>query len=215
MPSSISQQLMFAQALSAVIEKLFNQALIYNLHGTRALISLNEKSLTVKLAELGFPLNFFISAEKIHVSSSVNDSDCTLTSSIETLRTLKDQQNLTDLIKQDKLDIEGDIKIAQRFADIASTLDIDWRSELAKRIGDIPTYKIGQLGKSLAKKLSFARQQVQSDASEWLIHEKNIFVTESELTHYYQGVEQASSHVEQLSSRIEHLTKQHNKANSE
>lgn len=206
---------MFAQTLSAVIEKLVNQALMYNLHGTRALMPLNEKTLTVKLAELGFPLNFSINSEKIHVTSGDRQNDCCLTSSIKTLIALKEQQKLTDLIKQGQLDIDGDIKVAQRFADIASSVDIDWRSELAKRIGDIPTYKIGQLGKNLAEKLAFARQQIQSDASEWLVHEKNILVTNSELSYYYQGVKQISEHVEQVSERIEHLINQHNKANSE
>lgn len=215
MPSSVSQQLMFAQALSAVIEKLCNQALVYNLHGTRALAALNEKTLTVKLAELGFPINFAISAEKINVTSGESASDCCITASVKTLFALKEQQKLTDLIKQNQLDIDGDIKIAQRFADIASSFDIDWRTEFAKRIGDIPTYKLGQLGTVFANKLNFARQQIQADASEWLIHEKNILVTKSEVSYYYQDVEQVFNEVEQLSERIKHLIKQPNKAHSE
>ena len=204
--SSISQQLMFAQALSAVIETLFNQALVYNLNGTRSLIPLNEKTLTVKLAELGFPLNFSVNNEKIHITSGIVESDCTITSSIKTLLALKDQQKLTDLIKQDKLDIDGDIKIAQQFSALAESIDIDWQSELAKRIGDIPTYKIGQLNKSLAKKLSFALQQIQADASEWLVHEKNLMVTNSELSTFYSHVDHVTTQVEQVAQRIDHLT---------
>ena len=216
MQSPLSQQLMFAQALSAVVETLINQALVYNLHGTRALIALNEKTLTVKLAELGFPLNFSINAEKIHLTTGIVQSDCTLTTSIKTLIELKNQQKLTELIKQDKLDIDGDIKIAQRFAAIAETLDIDWRSELAKRIGDIPTYKIGQLGKSLAKKSSFASEQIQADATEWLVHEKNMVVASGELSSFAQQVEQVTEQVDEVSQRINKLiTQQNNKANRE
>lgn len=216
MQSALSQQLMFAQAISVVIETLINQALVYNLHGTRALIPLNEKTLTVKLAELGFPLNFAINAEKIHVTTGDIAGNCTLITSVKTLIELKNQQKLTELIKQDKLDIDGDIKVAQRFAAIAETLDIDWRSELAKRIGDIPTYKVGQLGNKLAKKLSFAEQQIKADASEWLVHEKSIVVTTSELSPFYQQVEQVKASVDNISQRIENLiSQQHNKARSE
>ena len=68
MPQTMSQQLMFAQALSAILEKLIEQFLRYNLHGTRALKPLSEKTLTVKLAELSFPLSFTVNNEKIHVS---------------------------------------------------------------------------------------------------------------------------------------------------
>jgi ubiquinone biosynthesis protein UbiJ len=216
MQSPLSQQLMFAQALSAVVETLINQALVYNLHGTRSLIALNEKTLTVKLAELGFPLNFSVNAEKIHLTTGIIQSDCTLTTSIKTLIALKNQQKLTELIKQDKLDIDGDIKVAQRFTAIAESLDIDWRSELAKRIGDIPTYKIGLLGENLAKKFYFASQQVQSDASEWLVHEKNILVASGELTNFVQQVEQVTEQVDKIHLRIENLiTQRNNKASCE
>ena len=180
--SPISQQLMFAQALSAVIETLFNQALVYNLNGTRSLIPLNEKTLTVKLAELGFPLNFSVNNEKIHITSGSVESDCTITSSIKTLLALKDQQKLTDLIKQDKLDIDGDIKIAQQFSALAESIDIDWQ------------------------KLSFALQQIQADASEWLVHEKNLMVTNSELSTFYSHVDHVTTQVEQVAQRIDHLT---------
>lgn len=216
MRSPISQQLMFAQALSAVIETLISQALIYNLHGTRALATLNEKTLTIKLAELGFPLNFSVNDERIYLTTGIVQSDCIITSSAKTLFELKNQQKLTTLIKQNKLDIDGDIKIAQRFAAIAETLDIDWRSELAKRIGDIPTYKIGQLGKSLAKKFSFASKQIQADATEWLVHEKNMTVTSSELAKFSQQVGQVTVQVDEISLLIDKLiSTQNNKANRE
>jgi ubiquinone biosynthesis protein UbiJ len=216
MQAPLSQQLMFAQALSAVIETLINQALVYNMHGTRALIALEEKTLTVKLSELGFPLNFSVNAEKIHLTTGLVQGDCTLTTSIKTLIELKNQQQLAELIKQDKLDIDGDIKIAQRFATIAESLDIDWRSELAKRIGDIPTYKIGQLGKSLAKKFHFTSQQIQADATEWLVYEKNIIITSGELSNFTQHVAQVTEQVSEISQRIESLiTQRNNKANRE
>ena len=143
MRSNISQQFMFAQALSAVIETLINQFLKYNLSGTQALKPLSEKTLTVKLAELPFVLSFSVSDETIHVTSNDEHNDCCITTSISTLLELKKEQQVTDLIKNDKLDIQGDLKVAQHFANIAETLDIDWQSELAKRIGDIPTYKLG------------------------------------------------------------------------
>ena len=56
MRPDISQQFMFAQALTAVFETLINQFLKYNLHGNHALQSLSEKTLTIKLAELPFAL---------------------------------------------------------------------------------------------------------------------------------------------------------------
>ncbi len=211
MRSNISQQFMFAQALSAVLETLINQFLKYNLSGTQALKPLSEKTLTVKLSELPFALSFSVSDEKIHVTTNDEHSDCCIITSIKTLVELKKQQQLTDLIKNDKLDIQGDLKVAQHFANIAETLDIDWQSELAKRIGDIPTYKLGQIGQNILKKLNFAAKQIQADASEWLVHEKRLLVTATEITSFNLDVAQAEQQVSALSQRIDALINQQTK----
>lgn len=211
MRSNISQQFMFAQALSAVIETLINQFLKYNLSGTQALKPLSEKTLTVKLAELPFALSFSVSDEKIHVTTNDEHSDCCIITSIKTLVELKKEQQLTDLIKNDKLDIQGDLKVAQHFANIAETLDIDWQSELAKRIGDIPTYKLGRIGAKLLKKLNFATTQIQADASEWLVHEKRLLVTAAEIVSFSLDVERAEQKASALSQRIDELINQQTK----
>lgn len=202
---------MLAQAISAIIEKLFNQALRYNLHGTSVLKPLDEKTLTLELSELGFPLNFTVTGDVAQVTSQNEYSDCTLTTSINTIIELKKQQQLTDLIKQDKLDIQGDIKVAQRFVGLAESLDIDWQSELAKRIGDVPTYKLGQAGKSILSKLRFASQQIQADASEWFVHEKKLIVPRTELELFNQGVNQAIEKLESIEQRIAILSQPQSK----
>ena len=210
MPQTMSQQLMFAQALSAMLEKLIEQFLRYNLHGTRALKPLSEKTLTVKLGELPFPLSFTVNNEKVHVSTSEAHYDCCLVTSVSTLIELQKEQQLTDLIRNDKLDIQGDLKVAQRFADIAQSLDIDWQSELAKRIGDIPAYKLGQLGRKIVDKLNFASQQIQADASEWLVHEKRLIVTSTELSSFSHDVDVIEQQLPKLSQRIENLINRFN-----
>jgi ubiquinone biosynthesis protein UbiJ len=164
----------------------------------------------VKLGELPFPLSFTVNNEKIHVSTSEAHYDCCLVTSVSTLIELQKEQQLTDLIRNDKLDIQGDLKVAQRFADIAQSLDIDWQSELAKRIGDIPAYKLGQLGRKIVDKLNFARQQIQADASEWLVHEKRLIVTSAELSSFNRDVDVIEQQLPKLSQRIENLINRFN-----
>ena len=102
----------------------------------------------------------------------------------------------------------GDVKIAQQFAQIAQTLDIDWRSELAKHIGDIPTYKLESWAKNLGSKLGFAAKQIQADASEYLVHEKRLVVTTSQIADFNHQVDQVSSQTEQLAQRLNRLLTQ-------
>lgn len=196
---------MYQQALCLILEKTLNKALSLNTHGLSALTPLAQKTLTVTLAEFAFPLSFSVDQQQLLVTTLTERSDCQLTSSLSTLVELKKEQQLTELIKQGKLDITGDIKVAQQFASLFENLSIDWQSELAEHIGDIPTYKLSQFSLWLKNKISFAAQQIQADASEWLIHEKRLVVTQSELSSFNQQVSDIASDGLVIEERIKRL----------
>ncbi len=78
------------------------------------------------LSELNFPISFTVTSNKVIVSGLTERADCTINTSIKTLQALQAEQPLTELIKQNKLDLTGDIKIAQQFIQLAENLNIDW-----------------------------------------------------------------------------------------
>ncbi|MFT4724643.1 MAG: ubiquinone biosynthesis protein UbiJ [Colwellia sp.] len=196
---------MFQQTLCSTVEFAFNQALAISVKGASVLQTLEEKTLTILLSELGFPLSFSVNNNKVLVTGLTERSDCTINTSIKTLRELKKEQQITELIKQEKLDVQGDIKVAQQFANIAQSLEIDWQSEIAQHIGDIPTYKLSQLSKRWAKKINFATQQIQADASEWLVHEKRLVVTASQLGNFSEQVTELTKQTNTVAERIQRL----------
>ena len=205
---------MFQQTLCSTVEFAVNQALALNINGSHVLSALEQKTLTILLTELGFPLSFSINENNFLVTSLTERSDCTVNTSVKTLLELKKEQQITELIKQEKLDVQGDIKVAQLFANIAESLEIDWQSEIAKHIGDIPTYKLSQFGKSLAKKFNFATQQIQADASEWLVHEKRLVVTSSQLHDFSRQVSDIARQVDIISERIQKIADKANTSTS-
>jgi len=198
--------LLFSQTVCSTLEALINKALALNTANI-ALNKLDQQTLTVKLAELNFPLSFSVNNEKFIVTTITERANCTITTSIKTLQELQAKQNLTDLIKQDKLDLEGDIQLAQQFSTIAEKIDIDWQSEFAKHIGDIPTHKLGQLSKNITKKLSFAATQIKLDASEYIVHEKKLVVTKNQITCFNQKVAHIFEETNLLEKRIQTLSK--------
>jgi len=203
----MTEQLMLKQALTLLLEKIINKALSLNINDNTELNGLNNKCLTLNLAELNFPLSFIVYQQQILVNSLAENSDCTITTSLKTLKDLQKNQQLTELIKQDKLDINGDIKLAQQFANIAQNLSIDWQSELAKHMGDIATYKLGRVAKTLANKFDFFKNQVQADSSEYIVHEQKLVVTKHQLNDFYQQVTQVSVKTDTLMQRLDALTK--------
>lgn len=197
---------MLQQVLTSSIELLINKVLSLNTDPID-LTKLEQKTLTIVLSELNFPLSLTVSNNKIIVSGLTDRADCTVNTSIKTLQILKAEQQLTELIKQNKLDVAGDIKVAQQFSHLAESLNIDWQSELATHIGDVPTHKLVQLRKQVAAKFQFATKQIKADASEYIVHEKRLVVTRSQIEDFNQQVNQISNSVDQITSRIEALTK--------
>ncbi len=204
--AAITDQLMLKQALSSALEKVINKALELNVNDNSALKTLEAKQLTLLLDELGFPLTFTVSSNQVLVTN-LTDSDCTVITSINTLKKLKASQQLTDYIKQDLLDIQGDLKIAQQYLNLAENLEIDWQNELAHYIGDIPTYQLSRVAHFAQTKLNFAKTQIQADLSEWLVHEKKLIVSASELNDFNGQVTQTVAQFDKLQQRLEKLTK--------
>ena len=204
---------MFQQALCSALELIINKALTLNSKEI-SLGSLELKTFTVLLDELDFPLSFYCSyaskslvddtklVVKIIVLSSIEQSDCLIKTSLSTLKELKETQQLTQLIKQDKLEIEGDIKVAQQFMQFAQSLHIDWLTELANHIGEVPTYKLCALAKKSLSQLNFTKTQIQADASEYIVHEQRLVVTNSELKRLYMQVSEVEKSIAQLERRM-------------
>ncbi len=196
---------MLQQVFTSSLELLLNKALSLSTNQLD-LKKLEQKTLAINLAEFNFPISLTVNQDNILVSGLTERADCTIHTSLKTLQALKAQQQITELIKQDELDLSGDIKVAQQFASLVENLDIDWQSELANHIGDIPTHKLMQLGRKVAKKVQFASEQIQADASEYLVHEQRLLVTNSQIKVFNQDVTNISKQVEALEYRITRLT---------
>ena len=205
---------MFQQALCSALEVIINKALALNTQ-TLVLGELEQKTLTIVLDELKFPMSFICLVDtslaeneeptnraKIMVTSLIERSDCTIKTSLATLKALQEQQQLTQLIKQDKLEIDGDIKVAQQFIQFAQSLKIDWLTELAKHIGDIPTFKLTRIAKKSLSKIKFVKEQIQYDAGEYLVHEQRLVITDRQLNAFYRDVLEVSKDVDLLEKRL-------------
>lgn len=196
---------MWQQSFCATFERVINYALKIGACDQSILSKLNEKSFHIILSDVSMPFIMHVSNNKILVSSIIAEHDCKLTTSLSTLRKVQAGSSLTELIKKDQLDIDGDIKVAQQFAALFESIDIDIASEIAKYIGDIPTHKLSQLNNNLSNKVKFAKTQIEADATEWLVHEKKWLVSECEISQFSREVSDISNELEALASRIKQL----------
>lgn len=206
---NISEQLMIPQFLCSAIELIMNKALALS-NKPVSLTNIENKTLTLELAELNFPISVSASNTKLLVTSTGAASDCTLISSVTTLRQLQAKQQLTELIKQEQLDIQGDIKLAQQFARIAEELEIDWQTEIAKHIGDVPTHKLTKITEKAKSSLAQLVTSLELDVAEFLIHEKKLAVTNSEIKRFNQAVSKTQEQLSNIELRLATLVNHSN-----
>lgn len=104
---------------------------------------LAERVIAITFKEFNKSLYFVISEQQIDILSSFDGStDCTIQLSVFALNDLKNNQKLTMLIREGQLDVIGDIQLAQQFAQLITTMDIDWEALLANKIGDVLAHKL-------------------------------------------------------------------------
>ncbi len=207
--SKIANELLLPQAVTAALELIINKALALNNNTSVSFSAVAQKTLTLKLAELSFPLSFSVNSSSkpvvVIVSTLAEQSDCSIQTSLYTLKKLKDNQSLTQLIKQDELDVSGDLKVAQQFANIAQSLEIDWQSELANHLGDVPTHKLLQFGNKVTKSFLTKSKQLEADLTEYVVHEKRLVVSKSQIKAFNQRTKEIANDVSAISKRVDKL----------
>lgn len=199
--------LLLPQLATTVIEALINQLLKLANTEPAQYQPLLDKVLVLDIKELKQPLSFSFAENQVLVGSQKQTFDAAIASDLATLRSLKTNPNqLTELIKQDKLQLEGELKLVQQVASLAEQIDIDWQTELAKHIGDVASYQLFNIGSKIRDKLVWVKQQISQDSSEYLLHEQKLVVSQIEQANFTQQVQQLEQQVEQLNQRLNNIS---------
>lgn len=124
--------------LTAAVENALNR-ILYQDRGLKAARQrLKGKVLTLKFSELSRPLVLVFSEQQLDVLSDwQGESDCTLSLALPVLAELRDRQKMTGLIKQGRLDVQGDLQVIQQFSALIDLAELDPAEYLAPLIGDV------------------------------------------------------------------------------
>ncbi|MCS5586755.1 MAG: SCP2 sterol-binding domain-containing protein [Gammaproteobacteria bacterium] len=129
---------------------VLEQALNYLIdQGDADLSALNGKTLYFALEDLPLDVNFVCTNDRIFVTTDTSagaDVDIKLKSSV--FLALFQGEDLTELLRQDKIIIHGDVKTAQLLVDLLQQIDIDLEEALSKYTGDIIAHQVGKLAKN-------------------------------------------------------------------
>ncbi len=146
--------------LTAAVENVLNRVLYQDRGLKAARQRLKGKVLTLKFTEFSRPLVLVFSEQQLDVVGDWQDtSDCTVSLALSVLPELRDRQNMTALIRQGRLDVQGDLQVIQQFSALMDLAELDPAEYLAPFVGDIAAQSISRAGQRL---FSFARQEISS-----------------------------------------------------
>jgi len=128
-----------------VLEQALN-FLIQN--GSVNIKPLESKVIRFTLIDSLLEVNFICTNNRIFVTSDLSTpSDVDIKLKPGVFFALFKGEDLTELLRQDKIHIHGDVKTAQLLVDLLSEADIDLEELISQHTGDIIAHEIGKTAK--------------------------------------------------------------------
>ncbi|QKQ24566.1 SCP2 sterol-binding domain-containing protein [Candidatus Ruthia endofausta] len=128
---------------------ILERALNYLIINSRVDIdALNGKTIGLSLQDLPLDVHFVCANNRIFVFSATDkptDVDIKLKSMV--FISLLQGEGPTELFRQNKINIHGDVKTAQLLLDLLKEVDIDLEEMVSKHTGDIIANQLGKLTK--------------------------------------------------------------------
>jgi ubiquinone biosynthesis protein UbiJ len=193
------------QALFAVAEPMLNRALAYDFRANSRLKLLENKRFALVLTDINFQLSLASLHGKLVLSSNIEDSDCKVVTKTQHIKTLSDASMLTQLIKRDELELEGDLNTAQGFSDLLVNNQIDWQELLSSYVGDAMAFRIATFMEGLKQTIQHKLVDAKFTQSTLLTDELKVAPTGLEVDGFGSEVSRVQAQVERLEREIQNL----------
>ncbi len=192
--------------ISAGVETGINSLQLWDRQGQVRRKKLAGKVFSIELIELPKPFYFVISPQQVDVLGEFEgQADVVVKLSVTALEDLKDSAKTTSLIKQDKLEVEGDIQLLQQFAQLLTEMEIDWEDELSRYLGDVLAHKlcygVGQIKRLAGQQLC----RIQRNVAEVITEEYRLAPGPLEVAYFCDQVSELEQRVDAALLRLNKL----------
>jgi ubiquinone biosynthesis protein UbiJ len=189
--------ILLQQLAHSFIEPKINKLLTFDDQAHTKLVKLTDLSLNIKLQVLD---------NKVLLSSNTEGYDCLVTTSSQYLRSLSDASQLTKLIKQDSLELDGDLAIAQGFSELLMNNNIDWQQLLSSYFGDAIAHKMVTAIQALVSNIKIKTKDMDYTLSTAITEELKLSPHYNEVSLFIDQVDTLSAKTDKLAATISALT---------
>ncbi|MCE7607063.1 ubiquinone biosynthesis accessory factor UbiJ [Vibrio fluvialis] len=195
----------FEPLITAVIESSLNTLIKDDPELGRRLARLKGQVIQVHLKEINKTLTFIFSQQIDVLANYEGEPDCYLSLNLSVLPELREQANITKLIKQDKLVLEGDIQLAQKFSQLMTDCKPDIEEWLSRVTGDVVAHTVVQGAKNVGALLSAQVSKHQNHLAQALTEEWRVAPGPLEIAYFCDQVDDVKSQAARLESRLNQL----------
>ena len=197
--------------LLSTIETAFNAWLKLDGEALPRFAELDGKIIRFYITGLDLNLYFLPAASGIQVLGSYPDEeqggmvDATIHGSPMALMRLSTSDNAGEAMLKSDVEIDGDMRIAEKFSAILRDVDIDWEELLSKLVGDIVAHQAGQVVNNVADWFKESKTAMQQNVAEYLSEESKLSPAEAEINEFMDQVDEVRMGVDRLEARIKLL----------
>lgn len=169
---------------------------------------LHGKVFRIQLSQLSWPL-YLVFAKEIQVLSRYEgDVDVSLHADATTLYRVSEGANLTELIKQDKLKLEGDLNLLQSFSQYLRDIEFDFAEPISRYLGDGPTHKLISTGHQAKGFALEVLRKTRSHLGQLAVEEYRLAPHPIELLHFRDQMDDLVADTRAIEQRIAQLRDQ-------
>ncbi|NOH81548.1 SCP2 domain-containing protein [Vibrio sp. RE86] len=195
----------FEPLVTAVIETSLNTLINDDPELGRRLSRLKGQVIQVHLKELNKTLTFIFSQQIDVLANYEGEPDCYLSLNLSVLPELRDQSNITKLIKQDKLILEGDIQLAQKFSQLMTDCKPDIEEWLSKVAGDVVAHTVVQGVTGVGQLIKSQASKHQNHIAQVLTEEWRVAPAPLEVAHFCDQVDDVKSQAARVEAKLNKL----------
>ena len=197
--------------LLSAIETAFNAWLKLDGEALPRFTELDGKIIRFHITGFDLNLYFLPAPSGIQVLGNYPDKeqggtvDATIHGSPIALIRLSTSDNAGETMLKSDVEIEGDMRVAEKFSAILREVDIDWEELLSRLVGDIVAHQAGQVTRNITGWLKDTGEAMQQNTAEYLTEESDITPAEAEVTSFMDQVDDIRMDVDRLEARIKLL----------
>ncbi|BFT31621.1 hypothetical protein D210916BOD24_27970 [Alteromonas sp. D210916BOD_24] len=204
---------LMAATLEAAINKLLSlddasDARLKGLRGSRLTAFVSPLTYGITLA-FSDKVDVLIEHQNFEqVVASLGAKDCCIKTSLQTLPELKETSQLTRLIQQKALFLEGELSIAQQVSGLFQQLDIDIEELLAQKTNDVIAHQAVSAMKTVHGRSTSALSTLGRVVGNTIVEEKPLAAHKLAVMHFSDEVNTLRDRAESVDVRLRRLEEQ-------